>query len=70
MLSNKAKDALRSSQTIQGKIADALARTIYSVSRWIEDDNKMLETETSIRIIREETGLTDSEILIESPIQK
>jgi len=47
MITQKAKDALRSSQKLQGMIADTFKRTTYSVQRWIDEDeseNGMLST--------------------------
>jgi hypothetical protein len=40
-----------------------------SIRRWIDNNNPMLTTFAALRIIRQETGLTDKEILIEEPVE-
>jgi hypothetical protein len=63
MLSKKAIEALKASESMKGRIAEALGRSVYTVNRWMYDNDVMLTTATALQIIREETGLTDDEIL-------
>lgn len=63
MLTKKAKKILSDSQAIQGRLADAFGRSFISIQRWIEANDEMLTTAKALQIIREETGLSDDEIL-------
>lgn len=64
MLSEKAIRAIKDSELLKGRLADALNRSVSSVNRWVyEGDTIMLTTATALAIIREETGLSDDEIL-------
>lgn len=66
MLSKQAKKAIEESQALQGKIADAVNRTVYTVQRWLDEDktgNGMLSSAFCIDLISKETGLTREQIL-------
>lgn len=70
MLTKTAKEVLKKNQTAIGRIADAIGRSVYTVRDWLYDDSEkgdiMLTTATAMQIIREETGLSDAEILTPS----
>jgi hypothetical protein len=68
-LSNIALLALRGSEkAVKQKIADATGASIDAVYRWIRDNDDNLTKAAVLKVIREETGLTDSEILEEETI--
>jgi hypothetical protein len=67
-LSKKAIQRLRENKKARGRIALAFDKTDFSVIRWIKENsaNSMLTTAAAMQIIREETGLTDEQILEET----
>jgi hypothetical protein len=56
---------LEASQKIRNLIAAACDVSEQSVRRWVSDNNVMLTTASALKVIREETGLKDSQILEE-----
>lgn len=69
-LTKKVLNILEGSATIQGRIADASEKSFATVKRWIENNDEMLTTASNLQIIREETKLSDEEILVEEPVHK
>lgn len=64
MISKKAIGLLKKNEEAKGRIAGATNRTGYTVNRWIYENDIMLTTAVVLDIIRDETGLTDDEILV------
>lgn len=59
---------IRKNKKIIGRIAIQFDKHYRSVEVWVENRSPMLTTPDAVRIISEETGLTESEILDESEI--
>jgi transposase len=60
--------ALKGSKGSKKRIADALGVTESTVYRWIAENHDSLTKASSMLVIREITGLSDSEILeVEEP---
>lgn len=45
------------------KLADAMGVNVQTAYRWIQDENDNLTKAAAMKVIREETGLSDAEIL-------
>lgn len=56
---------LRNHKRAKNRLASELDKSSYTIERWIRDNDESLTLAASLRIIREELGLTDSEILQE-----
>lgn len=54
---------LRGSDKIKERLMETFGITINTVNRWIRENNDNLTKASALFIIREETGLSDSEIL-------
>lgn len=67
-ISDKAKQLITT--RAKNKIAIELNCSAYTVDRWLKDNesNGDLTKAVPLRIIREETGLTDEQILEEAPV--
>lgn len=63
ILSPRAKNLLLPNKMIKDKIAAACGCTYFSVHRWIQDDDSRITQAAAMKVIREETGLTDELIL-------
>lgn len=62
--------ALRGMSTEQkARIASACGVQPSTVYRWIANEDPSLTMASALKVIREETGLSDSDILEESPIE-
>ena len=64
-ISDKAVEAIRSNNTLMGKLMGAFDRGENTIQNWINADPRdiRLTTPLAVQIIREETGMTDAEIL-------
>lgn len=66
-LSNIAILALRGcGRDVKQKMADAAKVTIHAIYRWINDNDDNLTKASVLKVIREELGLTDDQILEET----
>lgn len=63
-LSQKALKAINT-PVIRMRLMDALGCTEFTISRYIQKNNDNLTKAAAMQIIREVTGLPDSEILVE-----
>ena len=63
MLTQKALTKIGKNGTLKGRLADAMGKSMFTIHRWIKDNDPMLTTATALQIIREETGMSDDEIL-------
>lgn len=69
VLTIRAKNLLLPNKRIKDKIADACGTTYFSVHAWIKNDSPKITQADALRVIREETGLTDEQILTQEPAQ-
>lgn len=65
-LTQKALEAVRTNKRLRARLALALDKSDFSVQRWIKENSEMLTMAASLKVIREETGLNDEEILEET----
>lgn len=72
-LSNKALSRIQgldreTTNRLKGRLSLEMAKSVYSVDRWFDqnESNGPLTTAKALQVIREETGLSDTEILEES----
>ncbi len=64
-LSHIAILAVRGSRGIVDKLADATNVSTATIYKWIQGNSDNLTKAAAMKVIREETGLTDAEILEE-----
>jgi hypothetical protein len=71
-LSEKAITAInaRSGLNCRNRLAYEMKASQQTIMRWISINDTMLTTATALQIIREETGLTDDEILVKEEAHK
>lgn len=65
-LTSKTLAIIKESQRIKSLLALENGCSESTIYRWIIENNPMLTTASSLKIIREETGLTDRQILTEA----
>jgi hypothetical protein len=64
MLTKKAIELLKKNQVAKNRLALVLSRSGATINRWLyESDTLILTTAAALEVIREETGLSDDEIL-------
>jgi len=68
-LSHKALKAINS-PTVRRRLMDVLGCTEFTISRYIQRNSDNLTKAAAMHVIREVTGLADSEILEQSPLQQ
>lgn len=61
---------LRKSKAAKNRLAFELNKSGYTIEKWIRENDDNLTKASSMKIIREELGLTDSEILEEKVFQE
>lgn len=66
-LSSKAIDAIKSNTRAKTRLALVNDCSVFTIDRWLSTNNIDLTRAGSLQVIREETGLTDSEVLEETP---
>lgn len=64
-ISDKAVQAIRESNTLIAKLMIAFNRGQNTIENWMNSKSPMLTTANAISIIREETNLTEDEILVD-----
>lgn len=64
-LTQKTLDIIRADTRIKNLLALELGRSVYTVQRWIEGNSDDLTKAAALKIIREEIGLSDKDILEE-----
>jgi hypothetical protein len=65
ILSARAKNLLLPNRMIKQKIADAMGLDYFTIHRWIREDDEKITQGAAMKVIREETGLTDELLLTE-----
>lgn len=63
MLSKQVKKTLEKNETLKGKIADSLQRSVPTINRWLRNNDSMLSSESVLLIIQSELGLSREEVL-------
>lgn len=66
-LTSKALQIIKDSQRLKSLLALANDCSESTVNRWLATNDPMLTTAASLKVIREETGLTDKQILTQEP---
>lgn len=64
-LTDKAKAAINGSPRLQNLLALEFDCSVFTIKRWIKEGEVRLTAPSATIIIKEETGLTDDEILEE-----
>lgn len=67
-LSNKALELIRGNVRTKNLLALTLDCSVFTIGRYLDSNNDNLTKAAALKIIREETGLADSEILEEEAI--
>jgi hypothetical protein len=62
-LNTNVVELIKGNQRIIGKMMALFNKSSFTINRWIEDKDVRLTTPGAIQIIKEETGLTNKEIL-------
>lgn len=64
-LSNKAIEILKhkDSLNLRNRLAYEMVKHVDTILRWINHNDPMLTTALALQILREETGMSDEEIL-------
>lgn len=62
-ISNKAVKKMTGNQRLIGRFMVLFNKSSKTIERWIEDRDIRFTTPQAVIIIKEETGLTDSQIL-------
>lgn len=65
-LTEQALAGIRKSTRAKNRLALANDCSVYTIDRWLKDNDDSLTKAASLAVIREETGLADSEILEET----
>jgi hypothetical protein len=66
-LTQKAINAIRNNKRVRARLQLDLNRSEYTINRYIDDNDIMLTTAQALTVIREETGLSDDQILEKEP---
>lgn len=64
-LTDKAKAAINSNTRLKNRLALEFDCSVFTIKRWIDEGEVRLTAPSATIIIKEETGLTDQEILEE-----
>jgi hypothetical protein len=62
-LTGKAKTAINESTRLKNRLALEFNCSVFTIKRWIDEGEVRLTAPSATIIIKEETGLTDEEIL-------
>ena len=68
-LSKEAKDCILSSNKLMGRLMGLFDRGQKSLQDWIGENDIRLTTPSAVKIIKEESGLSEDEILVDIPVQ-
>lgn len=67
-ISEKAITAIKSTSRVKAKLMLAFERDSRTVEFWFKKNSPMLTTAAALKIIMEETGLNQDEILEDEPV--
>lgn len=62
-LTDKAKEAIKENTRLKNRLALEFDCSVFTIQRWIETGEVRLTAPSATILIKEETGLTDAEIL-------
>jgi hypothetical protein len=62
-ITNNAANKIKGNQRVIGQLMALFNKSSFTINRWIEDKDIRLTTPGALKVIREETGLTDEQIL-------
>lgn len=62
-ISNEAAEKIKSNQRAIGRLMALFNKSSFTIVRWIDDKDMRLTMSLALLIIKEETGLSESEIL-------
>jgi NAD kinase len=62
-LTQKAIDAIKKNKRARARLQLDLDKSEYTINKYIAENDIMLTTAQALKVIREETGLDDSEVL-------
>lgn len=62
-ISNKAIEMITGNHRILGRLCSQFDRHMKTIENWIDSKDIRLTTPNAVKIIKEETGLNESEIL-------
>lgn len=68
-LTNNTADQMKGNQRLIGRLMALFNKSSFTIGRWIEDKDVRLTTPGAIDIIKEETGLDESQILEDVPTE-
>lgn len=66
-LTIKAIDAIRNNKRARARLQLDLNKSEFTINRYIADNDIMLTTAQALEVIRQETGLSDDQILEKEP---
>lgn len=58
------KQLIKDDATLQGKLADTANKSVFTILRWIKDDNQKLTMLSMLNVIREHAGIGKKDSLI------
>lgn len=64
-LTTKTIEFLKESIRARTLLALALGKHVDTIERWIKSNDAMLTTASALQVIREESGMSDADILID-----
>lgn len=67
-LTHKAIEAIRNDKRARARLQLELDKSEYTINRYIETNDDNLTKAAALKVIREETGLTDAQILESSSV--
>lgn len=70
MLTDRAKKEILNNNKLLVAIGNTFRRSIFTVRKWVQRNDKMLETTIALKLIQKETGLSQDEILISEEVSK
>lgn len=56
-------EKIRNSAGIRGRLCAETGKSYPTIQRWVEENREGLTLESSLKVIREELGLTNNQIL-------
>lgn len=62
-LTDKAKKVINKNTKLKNLLAIEFECSVFTIKRWMDDDDVRLTAPSATTIIKEETGLTNKEIL-------
>jgi hypothetical protein len=68
-LTDKAKAAINKNTRCKNLLAVEFDCSVFTIKRWLDEDNVVLTAPTATAIIKKETGLTMKQIL-EEPVKE